>query len=259
LLSDLTTLFTGRNLIKLAITDSTNRYLSNLLDEEKPGDGTAVLADCQSAGEGMASNHWHSEYGKNLLLSILFLPHFLDTKKIFLFNKAIAVAARNFIAQIVDQITYKRRVCIKWPNDIYVNNEKICGIKIEITIRGSQLQNVIVGIGLNINQTQFPDDLPNPVSLKLISGKNYSVDDCFHFLCNELEKQYLTLKAGHYEKINRQYLQYLYRLNKPGEFEDTTGIFNGVIKDVDENGRLCIETPDGNISKYEMKDVRYVL
>jgi BirA family transcriptional regulator, biotin operon repressor / biotin---[acetyl-CoA-carboxylase] ligase len=231
-----------------------------MLSEEKLGEGIAVRADCQSAGEGTATNHWHSEYGKNILLSILFLPHFLEAKKIFLFNKTIAVATRNFIAQVLeDTASRKCKIRIKWPNDIYADNEKICGIKIEVSVRGSQIQNAIVGIGLNVNQIQFPDDLPNPVSLKLISGKNYSIDDCFHHLCNELEKQYLALKAGHFEKINREYLQYLFRLNKPGEFEDATGIFNGIIKDVDEEGRLCIVVGGGNMAKYEMKEIKFII
>jgi BirA family transcriptional regulator, biotin operon repressor / biotin---[acetyl-CoA-carboxylase] ligase len=255
-MSDLSTLFTGRKLIKLRIVDSTNRQLFKLFSEKNAAEGTAVLADCQSAGQGMGGNHWHSEYGKNLLLSILFTPHFLPAKNIAVFNKTIAVAVHQFLSTV---IKHRWSVTIKWPNDIYVDDKKICGIKIECSTRGHNLMSAVVGIGLNVNQTQFPSDLFNPVSIKQLTRKEFSVEDCFNGLCNEIEKQYLRLKAGHEKEISRDYLNAMYRKDKMSQFEDDAGRFQGVIKDVDDEGRLCIENTNGGLLKYAMKDVKFII
>src|SRR5437660_1431701 len=117
-MAELTTLFTGRNLIKLDTVDSTNRYLSKLFSQKPLPDGTAVIAGYQSAGEGIAGSYWQSEKGKNLLLSILFTPHFLPAKKVFLFNKAMAVALSNSLSQQLRTTNYELPTSIKWPNDI---------------------------------------------------------------------------------------------------------------------------------------------
>jgi BirA family transcriptional regulator, biotin operon repressor / biotin---[acetyl-CoA-carboxylase] ligase len=265
-MTELTTLFTGRHLIKLDSVDSTNRFLSKLFSEDSLPEGTGVLAEYQTAGQGMAGNYWISEKGKNLLLSLLFMPHFLPIRNVFLLNKAIALGVYNFIKKIIPEksgtkssFSYRLPLTIKWPNDIYILDEKVCGIKIDNAIRGHQIQNSIVGIGININQVEFPPALLNPISLKFISGKELSVAACFSILCNEIEKQYLRLKAGHDKEINQEYHSSLYRLNKFSWFMDVSGSFEGMITDVDEEGRLCILGPGGKLLKYQMKDIKYLI
>jgi BirA family biotin operon repressor/biotin-[acetyl-CoA-carboxylase] ligase len=255
--TELTTLFTGRRIIKVDFVTSTNRFLSKWLSESKDvaTEGTAMLANYQTAGEGTAGNYWHSEKGKNLLVSYLFMPHFLSLNNIFALNKAISLAVHQCVCSMLQPDTYD--VTIKWPNDIYINDEKICGIKIENVIRDSRIKLVIVGIGLNVNQTSFPPEIPNATSLKLITGNEFLIEDCFKTLSNELEKQYLRLKVGHHE-IEEEYLKTLYRKNTLSDFEDASGRFQGVIKNVDEHGRLCIEESGGNMMKYEMKDVKFI-
>jgi BirA family biotin operon repressor/biotin-[acetyl-CoA-carboxylase] ligase len=254
--TELTTLFTGRRIIKVDYVTSTNRFLSKWLNEAKDGmptEGTAMLANYQTAGEGMAGNYWHSEKGKNLLISYLFMPQFLSVNKIFLLNKAISLAVHQCVCTLLQPTKYDVR--IKWPNDIYVNDEKICGIKIENVIRDSRIKLVIVGIGLNVNQILFPQEVPNPTSLKLITGKDYSLEECFIALSNELEKQYLRLRIGQHQ-IKDDYLKSLYRKDRLSDFEDASGRFQGVIKNVDEDGKLCIEETGGKLVKYNMKDIK---
>ena len=258
-MTELTTLFTGRRLIKLTTTDSTNRHLSRMFSSDNIEEGTAFMSAYQSAGEGMAGNYWHSEQGKNLLVSFFFRPNFLSAKKIFLFNKTIAVALYNTISHQFPIPNSQFLTSIKWPNDIYVDDEKISGIKIETSIRNHQVQHAIVGIGININQENFPSEIPNPTSLKLITQKEYSLESCFNLLCNEIEKQYLSLKSGHEQEINHDYLKSLYRKDKLSDFEDATGRFQGIIKDVDEEGHLCLQEANGSLRKYEMKDLNYII
>jgi BirA family transcriptional regulator, biotin operon repressor / biotin---[acetyl-CoA-carboxylase] ligase len=259
--TELTTLFTGRRIIKFASVDSTNRYLAKLFSDAGQYDhsnGTALLADYQSAGQGMAGNQWHSEKGKNLLLSILFLPSFLQVNKVFLFNKAMALGVYHFITTQLSSISPENKITIKWPNDIYAGDKKLCGIKMENAIRGMHIQHVILGIGLNINQTDFPSDLINPTSLRLITGKDFSLDVCFNALCNELEKQYLRLKAGHEKEIKEDYLRALYRKDELSWYSNASGKFQGIIKDVDKEGRLCLES-EGNLFKYEVKELKFLI
>jgi BirA family biotin operon repressor/biotin-[acetyl-CoA-carboxylase] ligase len=250
---ELSTIFTGRELINLHFVISTNRELAKLFFERKLPEGTALRADFQTAGRGRGVSQWQSEQGKNLLVSFLFEPHFLSAKKIFLFNKAIALGVYDFLSSFLSEVK------IKWSNDIYAGDKKICGMLIENSLRGMSIQYSIVGIGLNINQEIFPPDIPNPTSLKIITGKNFSIDDCYVSLCNSIESRYLQLKACHEEKINHDYLSALYRYNEMDWYEDIQGRFMGKIKDVDEKGRLVITREKGKEEKYMGKELKFII
>ena len=182
------TLFTGQNIIEIASVDSTNNYIKNLLTTERPSEGTIVLAHTQSAGRGQMGNIWASEPGKNLTVSYVFYPSFLEATKQFYLNMAVALAVKDCCELLLDD-----EVRIKWPNDIYYCDKKIAGILIENSISGSNLTSSIVGIGLNVNQAEFHPSLPNPSSLKLIKGKNFVVLDVLNQLSHFLEKYYLQL------------------------------------------------------------------
>jgi BirA family biotin operon repressor/biotin-[acetyl-CoA-carboxylase] ligase len=165
----------------------------------------------------------------------------------------MALGVFDFLHSIVADVK------IKWSNDIYVRDKKICGMLIENSLRGMSIQYSIVGIGLNINQEIFPPDIPNPTSLKIITGKNFSIDDCYVSLCNLIEGRYLQLKAGHEEKINHDYLSVLYRYNEMYRYEDVQGRFIGKIKDVDEEGRLLISKEGGKEERYMIKELKFII
>jgi BirA family biotin operon repressor/biotin-[acetyl-CoA-carboxylase] ligase len=258
--AELTTLFTGRRIIKVDFVTSTNRYLSKWFAEASAGtatEGTAMVANYQTAGEGMAGNVWHSEKGKNLLVSFLFMPYFLSPAKIYTLNKAVSLAVHRCIRSLLHPATYDVR--IKWPNDIYINNEKLCGIKIENVIGNGRIKLVIVGVGLNVNQASFPEEIPNATSLKLAAGNDFLIEDCFMTLCNELEKQYLRLRVGQLDDISADYLDALYLKDRLSDFEDAQGRFQGTIRDVDEQGRICIEESEGKMARYAVKEVKFVV
>jgi BirA family biotin operon repressor/biotin-[acetyl-CoA-carboxylase] ligase len=227
--------------------------LAALSSEKKLPEGTVVITAFQKAGKGQSGAQWNSEPGKNLLMSVLLFPHELPVKKIFMLNKVVALAVRDLISEFVPEVK------IKWPNDIYVADKKICGMLIENSLRGNQIQYSIAGIGLNINQGVFPTEILNPTSLKIITGKIFSVDEIFSPLCSHLESRYLQLKAGQEEKLNRDYISSLYRFGEKCFYEDAHGKFSAQIENVDEDGRLCLLKEDGCKTKYAMKEVRFLV
>ena len=247
-----TTLFTGRKVVKLEETGSTNRFLSELLQQENLPEGTVVTADYQASGQGLGGTTWFSEPGKNLLMSVVFRPEFLPVKKIYIISKAIALAIKEFLAE--EGIQAK----IKWPNDIYVGNNKICGVLIENSLRGSIVIQSVCGIGLNINQLLFPPAIANPVSMKMITGKTYSIEDCRVKLCRQLEKRYLQIKAQNFNLINNDYLKSLHRFYEMEAYETSTEKFNAQIIDVEDEGRLVIKRENGMIQRFAFKEIKFL-
>jgi BirA family biotin operon repressor/biotin-[acetyl-CoA-carboxylase] ligase len=249
---ELTTLFTGRRVVKLEETGSTNRFLNELIQTEVLPEGTVVTANYQVSGQGLGGTLWFSEPGKNLLMSVVFNPDFLPVKKIYLISKAIALAIKDLLVE--ENIHAK----IKWPNDIYVEDKKICGVLIENSLRGSVVLQSICGIGLNINQEIFPAEIPNPVSMKLVTGHTYSIDECRIKLCRQLEKRYLQIKSQNFNLINNDYLKSLHRFYDMESYETAAGKFNARIIDVEDEGRLVIKKENGTIQRFAFKEIKFL-
>jgi BirA family biotin operon repressor/biotin-[acetyl-CoA-carboxylase] ligase len=148
---------------------------------------------------------------------------------------------------------------IKWPNDIYVNNDKIAGLLIENSIMGDLIENTIAGIGLNINQDKFLSDAPNPVSLRMITGKDYDLNTCLNQLASDLDKRYKQLISGNLIQIKEEYVLSLYRLNEWCNYRDKKGHYCGRIKSIAEYGNLMIEPESGKIKEYSFKEVDFIL
>jgi len=249
---ELSTLFTGQRVVKLEETGSTNRFLNDLIQNEILPEGTVVTANYQVSGQGLGGTSWSSEPGKNLLMSVVFNPDFLPVKKIYLISKAIALAIKDFLVE--ENIQAK----IKWPNDIYVGDKKICGVLIENSIRGSIVLQSICGIGLNVNQEVFPEEVPNPISMRLVTGKNYSVDECRIKLCRQLEKRYLQIKSQNFNLINNDYLKSLHRFYEMENYETESGKFSAQIIDVEDEGRLVIKKENGSILRFSFKEIKFL-
>ena len=248
------TLFTGRQLTLLETVNSTNSFMNNLLLHHRLPEGAAVVAGEQSAGRGLAHERWISDGGKNLLMTILFYPAFLSIHHLFLLSKTFSLGIYDGIAELVNN-----EVKIKWPNDIYYRDKKLGGILIENSIRHITLNHSLFGLGLNVNQEIFPPELPNPVSLKMILGKQIAVDDCFSMLCNTLERRYLQLKAGHVNKINEDYIKAMYRFGEFHEYENRIEKFTAKISSVADDGKLILTRKNGPTEKYDLKEVKFVL
>jgi BirA family biotin operon repressor/biotin-[acetyl-CoA-carboxylase] ligase len=247
--NELSTLFIGRSLVRLSETESTNRLLARLAAETNPAEGTIVASDYQTSGKGQAEAKWHSEPGQNLLMSVLLKPDFLSAKRIFLLSKIVSLAIKDTLAGAGIEAK------VKWPNDIYAGDKKICGVLIENIMRGDRVQQSIVGIGLNVNQENFPKEIPNAVSMKSVSGKTFSADECLFLLCNHLEKWYLRLKGGHADQINKEYLDSLYRFGEVHEYETKDDTFTAETIDVEDEGRIVMRKKDGMIVRFGFKEV----
>jgi len=243
------TLFVGRNQIKLEEIDSTNNYAGRVLQQERPPEGTVILAAYQTGGRGQRGNNWISEPGQNLLCSFVLYPVFLRLKDQFLLNKAIALA----LYRTVDLIVPASFVRIKWPNDILLENRKLAGILLENTVAGSQIVSCVAGIGLNLNQTEFPDQSASevkdqhpsaisPVSLKQELEVDINPEFVLEMLSKQIELVYLRLKAGNTSSIEQEYQDALWKQGERFDFFVEGNLFPAIVKRVDETGRLVVKS-----------------
>jgi BirA family biotin operon repressor/biotin-[acetyl-CoA-carboxylase] ligase len=246
-------LFVGQNLLTLKEVDSTNNFLKNLLSNSKPlPEGTVIMAESQFAGRGQQNNQWHSEPGKNLTFSLLLKPTFLAIADQFDLTRAISLAVYDTLCPILGS-----DLKIKWPNDIYYGDKKLGGMLIENLLQGSQIKNSVIGIGLNINQEQFPDGASNATSVKQILQKDYDIRQILADICNHIEAYYLNLKAGKISFVRIAYLDRLYWFNENKRFRANGVEFNGVIIGVKENGLLIVQQNDGE-KTYNLKEIEFL-
>ena len=242
-----------RLVVKLNEVDSTNNYLKKLLHEQHPEEGSVVIADSQTAGRGQMGNGWESESCKNLLLSLLIYPQNLQANEQFIISRMASLAVKNCLDQFVDDIR------IKWPNDIFWKDKKIAGMLIENDVQGKYIQNSVIGIGININQQSFPDDLPNPISLKQITGIDNDINNIVDIFVREFFLIYREFQDGKTTQIDDEYMLDLYRVNDYYWFKDEKGSFKAIIKEVMPSGHLVLETMDeGDLRQYAFKEVSFI-
>ncbi|HEY0669202.1 MAG TPA: biotin--[acetyl-CoA-carboxylase] ligase [Sphingobacteriaceae bacterium] len=245
-------LFVGQNLITLDSVDSTNSWLKNLLSNSEPlPEGTVILAEDQFAGRGQKTNTWASEPGKNLTFSILLKPTFLSPDRQFDLNKAVSLAINDVLFKY-----FSKKATIKWPNDSFIDNAKIAGLLIENIIRGEKIKYAIIGLGLNVNQINFPEELTNVTSFAKILHKDYDLNILLGEICSAVEARYLQLKAGKTDKLNSDYLNRLYLYNKTGSFIVNGISHKGRICGISAEGYLQVEMED-KIRQFGLKEIKF--
>ena len=243
----------GSKLLYFENLPSTNTHAAFLQKNSRLAEGTIVYTNYQLAGRGQAGNKWESENGKNLLLSIILFPSFIIPSEQFLISMTISLGICDFLSRYIPVSR------IKWPNDIYVNNDKIAGLLIENSIMGNQIESTIAGIGLNVNQDMFKSEAPNPVSLKRIIKREIDLLTCLNELASDIDLRYSQLREGKYDKIMKEYISKLYRLNDWSDYSDKNGIFTGRIIALSESGNLLIERQSGKTNEYSFKEVEFIL
>jgi BirA family biotin operon repressor/biotin-[acetyl-CoA-carboxylase] ligase len=239
-----------RRIIRLEETESTNLYLRRLLRERRPEEGLTVVADYQAGGRGQAGNAWFSSKGENLLFSLLIYPQNVSANRPFIISRIASLAVKRTLDRFADGFR------IKWPNDIYRKGRKIAGILIENDIENGFVANSIIGIGININQREFPGSIPNPVSLRQITG---ATCDREHILSVFREEFFLLYReaAGAVEK---EYMRCLLRAEGFYRYEDENGRFTARISDVLPSGHLVLTTADTNEERiYAFKEVAFII
>jgi BirA family transcriptional regulator, biotin operon repressor / biotin---[acetyl-CoA-carboxylase] ligase len=241
----------GTNIERVDELDSTNNYAAAQLLTKRLSEGSVIVANSQVGGRGQATNRWESEPDRNLTLSIILYPSFIDVAKQFEISKAISLGVVDFLSELVHDVS------IKWPNDIYIGKGKVAGILMEYSIRNRKISSCIVGIGLNINQSKFLSNAPNPVSLSQITGLTYDLEDCLSVLLKKLDERYLQLSELKLQEIDVEYEAKLYQKGFWSSYSTKGGDFEGKILGVDENGLLMIETRNQNVLKFDYKEVSF--
>ncbi len=198
----------------------------------------------------MGTNRWFSEAGKNLLVSFYFEPD-LPAAEQFRFNQYFSVTTRRMVSH------YAANVQIKWPNDIYLNGKKLAGDLTEHAIAGNRIKYTIAGIGINLNQEWFPEEIPHPTSLTLETGKSYDIHEFlseYHqLLCQDFDRIHRDPDALHQE-----YLDHLYQLDEPHDYLIFGEPKRAAIRGIDRYGRLQLEESDGTLHTCGFKEVVFL-
>jgi BirA family transcriptional regulator, biotin operon repressor / biotin---[acetyl-CoA-carboxylase] ligase len=221
----------GSPFIELQQVESTNNYATGLVHAGMAHHGISVFAHHQTKGKGQRNKSWNSAAGENITTSIVIEPLTLTITKAFLLSKAIAVACFEFYKTYAGDETK-----IKWPNDVYWRDRKAGGILIENILSGTLWKYAIVGIGINVNQTIFPE-ITNAVSLKQITGRSFDTIDLVKVLYKNVESNIELLKQDS-AAIEETYHKHLYKINETVKLKKDNRVFDTTIKGVSERGQL---------------------
>ena len=234
--------------------NSTNVYLYDKISEKHDISDTVVVAAYQTAGRGMDKNRWESEKGKNLLFSIALNVNYLEAENQFKISQAVSVAIVETLSQFIDT----QKLYIKWPNDIYFDDKKLAGMLIQNTIEGRLMGTSIIGIGLNVNQMEFSSDIPNPISLKIISVLEYDLDNLLNLLINSIKTKVESLRfSSNQIEINEKYIAKSYRFGIWADYFYQNQVKSLRINGFDKYGRLLLHDKEGAEIVCDVKELQF--
>lgn len=252
-------------------THSTSSLLRETYDDSLPHLFT-IRTDFQTAGRGQAGNSWESEKGKNLLFSTLLRYPEVEAADQWRLSMLVAIAVREAIASIFSPLASRLLpITIKWPNDIYYNDQKLVGILIENTLSGRQIAYTIAGVGINVNQTQWLSNAPNPVSMKQITGEEYDVESLLNAFLEAIQRW----ETASTEQLREEYIKHLYRrtgwhsylerevsvapTNIQLSAQPADGVFLAQWVDITPQGEWVLRLKSGEEKRYHFKQIRFVL
>jgi BirA family biotin operon repressor/biotin-[acetyl-CoA-carboxylase] ligase len=242
----------GNNFVELQTVDSTNNYTVKKVHAGLAFHGNVFFAHEQFAGKGQFGKRWNAAPNENIIMSVVLEPDFLTISQQFFLSVCVAGACIDFISEYIPNGFF-----IKWPNDLYWRDRKIGGILIENILQGDEWKFAIVGIGININQTEFPEFLPNPVSLKQITGKTFSAVDLAKELCNKIEEKYQQLKSAGFDNLLKEYNRYLFRNNEKVRLKKENIVFETTIIEATKDGQL--HTKDAIDRYFNFGEVEWII
>lgn len=238
--------------LELDEIDSTNNYLRRYRPLREV-ETTLVTAEHQSAGRGAGENSWESERGKNLLFSIQWLPAALPAHHIFTLSEVLALAIRDALEDFAPGFT------IKWPNDIYYQDWKVAGTLIENDLAGKNVSRAILGTGIDVNQTCFLSDAPNPRSLAQILGHEVERHEVLHGVMYHFDRYRRMLLNEQYDTLHNLYKERAYAWNALRTYQDDCGTFQASITDIEPDGHLILTDTEGTQRRYAFKEVKLIL
>jgi BirA family biotin operon repressor/biotin-[acetyl-CoA-carboxylase] ligase len=243
----------GQKLIYLPSCHSTNDLALEMIKDDKAEDGMIIITTDQIKGRGQRGNKWLTKPGENLTFSIILDTCEIKSTDFFKLSMAISLGIIEGLNHQLSTINYQLKV--KWPNDIYFEDKKLGGILIENVFRGSGSVWSVVGIGININQTEF--NYLNATSLSFISGHAYDLQTVLEGITTEIEKYFLLIKNLDPDQIKRLYLQKLYKFKEINIFKAGEETFEGVIEDIDDVGKLIVNH-EGTLRSFNMQEVKFL-
>ena len=232
--------------------DSTNNYAMAMVREGMAKHGMAIVTKEQTAGKGQRGKSWHAQPGQNIAMSLILKTDNLRADQQFYLSMLVALAANDFLKKYAGKET-----AIKWPNDLYWRDRKAGGILIETVFKGTSWKWAVIGIGFNVNQTRFPKALPNPVSLKQITERDYNVIELAEILYAFVMKRIGTIATKPADKIAKEYNNNLYKLNETVKLKKASAVFKTTIKGVSLLGQL--HTTDTMERHFDFGEVDWVL
>lgn len=252
-------------------THSTSSLLRETYDDSLPHLFT-IRTDFQTAGRGQAGNSWESEKGKNLLFSTLLRYPEVEAADQWRLSMLVAVAVREAIVSILSPLAYRLSpITIKWPNDIYYNDQKLVGVLIENTLSGRHIAYTIAGVGVNVNQTVWLSNAPNPVSMKQITGDDYDVEGLLNAFLEAIQRW----ETASTEQLREEYIKHLYRrigwypymerevsvapTNIQLSAQAADGVFLAQWVDITPQGEWVLRLKSGEEKRYHFKQIRFVL
>ncbi len=244
------------NYIRLDQSPSTNSYLKEWSDHHPMVEQMLVFTSNQTAGRGQRGNSWESEPEMNLAMSVLLKPHFVRADQQFILSQIASLSVKNVLSKYADNIA------VKWPNDVYWQHKKMCGILIENDLMDGYISRSIIGIGLNLNQQQFVSDAPNPVSLTQVTHEKYDIESFAHVIYDEICMQldFLKKSTEATQTIQAKYAESLYRKDGFHFFESSEGQFRAKIDHIEPSGLLALETENnGKIKFFAFKEVKFII
>ena len=222
--------------------------------DEKYREGDVVWADFQTAGRGQRGHEWHSRKGENLTFSVVLEPIFVPSAEQFSVSEVVALSLVDMLAE------YGIEAKIKWTNDIYVGDKKLVGILIEHSLAPTTLRRTIVGVGINVNQTEFDASLPNPVSMAQLLGGEIDAERVLQCFLTHLQQNYEELRSGGRKDLHDRYNALLYRKNEYYTYALPDGEkFSAKIVGTAPSGALRLEDANGETKDYLFKEVEFII
>ena len=239
------------NFYILDMVDSTNNYAMGVVHAGLAKHGMAWFANSQFSGKGQRGKSWVSEPGQNIIMSVVIEPAAIFHYQPFLFNMAISNACFNFLSDY-----FPSQVAIKWPNDLFLGDRKAGGILIENNYQGKHWKWAVIGIGINVNQDEFPEDAKRAVSMKQCSGNVYNVIELAKILQHKIIEALALVDKNSIEKVVSLYNSRLYLLNKVVKLRKENRVFETNIAGVNVHGQLLtIDTLPG---VFEFGEVEWI-
>jgi BirA family biotin operon repressor/biotin-[acetyl-CoA-carboxylase] ligase len=235
-------LFMGTQIMQFDALESTNATALDMLSKSKPAEGAMVLARHQTAGKGQIGSSWQVAPGMNLTFSLILYPGFLQARQQFELSMAVSLGIHEALGALLPEAG----AAVKWPNDVLLEGKKVAGMLIQNSLSGTYIQYAVVGIGLNVNQTEFGPDLPHAGSLAGTAGRAFELEEVLQELLLRLEQRYLQLRAGKSEAIREAYHGVLWGLHQARVYYLPNGQpLPGIIRGTSPEGKLLVETEEG--------------